>query len=153
MDGANVEICEAVGRENMFIFGMTVEEVKALVSKGYRPSDYLSKQPGLQRIISLIRDGFFSYEQQDLFKPIVDNLNSDAYMIMADFQSYKNAQTEAAKLFANKNEWTVKTIRNIAKMGMFSSDRAIAEYASKIWGIEPMEVSDNYEWRKLVKAH
>jgi starch phosphorylase len=74
-------------------------------------------------------------------------------MIMADFQSYKNAHMEAAKLFADKNEWTVKTIRNIAKMGMFSSDRAIAEYASKIWDIEPMEVSDDYEWRKLVKAH
>jgi len=148
MDGANVEICEAVGRDNMFIFGMTVEEVKELSAKGYKPEEFVAKDKGLQRSLELIKDGFFSYEQKDIFKPLVENFQADPYMIMADFESYRNAQDEAGKLFKNKKAWTVKALKNIAKMGIFSSDRAIKEYADKIWNIEPMLVSEEYDWRK-----
>jgi starch phosphorylase len=153
MDGANVEICEAVGRENIFIFGMTVEEVKNLVSKCYNPADFLSKQPELQKTIALIKDGFFSYEDRTLFKPIVDNLLADPYKIIADFQSYRETQKEVSKLFVNKKEWTIKTIKNIAAMGRFSSDRAIKEYAEKIWNVEPMIVSDDYDWRQHISPY
>jgi starch phosphorylase len=148
MDGANVEICEAVGRDNIFIFGMTVEEVSALVSKGYNPREFVSRDQGLQRVLDLIKDAFFSYDRKDIFSPLLDNLYADPYMIMADFQSYSEAQKRVGELFKDETAWAKTTLRNIAKMGIFSSDRAIKEYADKIWGIEPMLVSEKYDWRK-----
>ncbi|HOK04421.1 MAG TPA: glycogen/starch/alpha-glucan phosphorylase [Victivallales bacterium] len=148
MDGANVEICEEVGRENILIFGMTVDEVKALLSKGYNASEFIEKDEYLKRILDLIKDGFFSYENKDLFKPLLDNLRYDPFMVMADFASYREIHEEAWNLYLNKKLWTQKTLCNIAKMGKFSSDRAIKEYAEKIWHVEPMIVSEKYDWRK-----
>ncbi len=148
MDGANVEICEAVGRDNIFIFGMTVDEVRGLAAKGYNAADFIARDPGLQKVFSLISDGFFSYDRKDLFAPLLENLRADPYMVMADFQSYRESHAEAWKLYLDKKAWTRKTLRNIARMGVFSSDRAIREYADKIWRIEPMVVSESYDWRK-----
>jgi starch phosphorylase len=140
MDGANVEIYDAVGKDNIFIFGMTVDEVKALRQRGYNPRDFIAQSPMLQRIMDLIHCGFFSQEAADLFKPILDALDYDYYMLMADFASYHETQKDVAKCFSNKGKWAKKSIINIANMGRFSSDRSIRDYAEKIWNVDPVEV-------------
>jgi starch phosphorylase len=140
MDGANVEIHDAVGPENIFIFGMGVDEVKQLKQNGYDPRGYIEGAPGLKRAIELIRCGFFSHESPDLFKPLLDNLNCDPFMVAADFNSYSDKQREVSALYKDQKEWTKKAILNIANMGRFSSDRSIKEYSSKIWGLKPLPV-------------
>lgn len=149
MDGANVEICEEVGRENILIFGMTVDEVKE-ISTHYNANDFIAKDEYLSRIINLISDGFFSYENKDLFKPLLENLRFDPFKVMADFASYRQIHEDAWHLYNDKKTWTQKAIINLAKMGKFSSDRAIKEYAEKIWSIKPMIVSEKYDWRKHI---
>lgn len=140
MDGANVEIHDCVGADNIFIFGMTVDEVTALRARGYHPGDYIVRNPMLERIINLIRSGFFAHEEPGVFNPLLDNLAIDYYMTCADFQPFVEAQQRVSALYATPHEWTRKAIINIANMGMFSSDRTIREYANNIWGIKPFDV-------------
>ena len=140
LDGANIEIRDAVGPENLFIFGMNVEEVRDLRSRGYNPREFVARNPLLQRALDLIRDNFFSPGERDLFRPILDNLENDPYMCCADFESYASVHDEIAALYRDPAAWQKKCLINIAKMGRFSSDRSIREYAEKIWHIKPVHV-------------
>jgi starch phosphorylase len=127
---------EEVGKENIFIFGLEADEVIEL-RKDYDPESYVKKDPYLEEAISMIRDGFFSPEDIDLFKPIVDNFtNGDYYMNMADFESYHQSQMEVDKMYQDQKTWTEKAIINVASMGKFSSDRTINEYNRDIWKTE-----------------
>jgi len=138
LDGANIEIRERVGAENFFLFGMTTPEVNKLKAYGYNPWDYYQKDEPLHRVLDLLASGHFSPLQPDLFRPIVDSLlkDGDRWMLLADFRSYVNAQKEVSRLYRSSDLWTEKSILNTAGMGYFSSDRAIAEYARDIWGVE-----------------
>lgn len=140
MDGANIEIYEAVGKDNIFIFGMNVDEVKNLRGQGYDPRHFIDRLPVFKRAIELLRCGFFSPENPELFKPILDTFEHDYYMIAADFESYHQTQKKISDLYSRKDDWTTKTVFNIANMGRFSSDRSIKEYASKIWRLKPVVV-------------
>ncbi len=138
LDGANVEIMEEVGKENIFIFGHKVDEIMDLRNSGYNPYYYYENNSELKAVIDMIQSGYFSPENRELFKPIADSLlHHDTYMLLADYESYINCQEEVGKLYKNKDEWAKKSILNVAKMGKFSSDRTIMEYARDIWGIEP----------------
>ena len=137
LDGANVEIMEEVGKENIFIFGHTIDEIMDLRRSGYDPFQYYENNPELKQVLDMIRDGYFSPENRDLFKPIVDSLlYHDTYMLLADYESYISCQEKVGELYKDRDEWAKKSILNVAKMGKFSSDRTIREYAREIWGIE-----------------
>jgi starch phosphorylase len=142
MDGANIEIMEEVGRENICIFGMTAEQVTSLKNAGYRPMDYYYRNPELKQAVDQIGNGSFSPGDPGLFKPIVDNLlGNDTYLLLADYASYMACQDAVDKLYQQPYEWARKSILNTAGMGKFSSDRTIAEYAREIWDIHPEKVS------------
>ena len=152
LDGANVEIMEEVGRENIFIFGLTADEVAAL-RPGYRPMDYYAGNPVLKQAIDLIRDGFFSPDDPDLFQPLIDLLlNDDRYMVLADFEAYHQAQMQIDALYCDTEEWTKKSILNVARIGKFSSDRTILEYNRDIWHAEPVPIERNHVERTKVGA-
>ena len=137
LDGANVEIMEEVGKDNIFIFGHTVDEIMNLRRSGYNHFQYYENNPELKQVLDMIRDGYFSPENRDLFKPIVDSLlYHDTYMLLADYESYISCQEKVGELYKDRDEWAKKSILNVAKMGKFSSDRTIREYAREIWGIE-----------------
>jgi len=135
MDGANVEIHEAVGPENIFIFGMSVKEVHELKNRGYNPYEFIERTPKLKRVLDLIAGGFFSLGEPGRFQPIVDSFQHDTYMVAADFSAYAASQKEVADIFENRALWAEKAIINVANMGMFSSDRSIMDYADKIWSV------------------
>ena len=138
LDGANVEIREEVGAENFFLFGMTVAEVQALQQQGYRPRDRYQADDELCRAIDLIADGFFSHGDTDLFRPLVDNLlESDPYLVLADYRAYIEAQEQVGRAWQDPDEWARKAILNVAGMGKFSSDRSVRDYCREIWKIEP----------------
>ncbi|CAF0932494.1 unnamed protein product [Rotaria sordida] len=138
-DGANIEIDEEVGRDNIFIFGMKIEEVNALREKGYNSKEYYEREPELKRALDQIRDGFFSPEDPNLFADIIKHLLelNDEYMLLADYAEYLKAQERVEQLYKNHIEWTKKSLLNIAAAGKFSSDRAIKEYAKDIWNVKP----------------
>jgi starch phosphorylase len=143
LDGANIEIMEEVGRENIFIFGLTAEEVVAL-RPGYRAIDHYHANPMLKQAIDLIRNGFFSPDQPGLFQPLVDLLlNEDRYMVLADFDAYHRAQMQVDALYCDTEEWTKQSILNVARIAKFSSDRTILEYNQDIWHAEPVPVERN----------
>ena len=134
LDGANVEMLEEVGDDNMFIFGMTVDQVLALQAKGYQPREFYNSNMDIKRVLDLIDSGFFSPEAPEMFKPIVDNLlGNDQYMLLADFQGFVECQEKVAKAYANQKAWAKMAILNTARMGKFSSDRTISEYNQEIW--------------------
>lgn len=134
LDGANVEMKEEVGDDNIFIFGLTVEQVTELMAKGYNPRAYYEKDDDLRRVIDLIASGFFSPDRPDLFKHIADKLlNNDNYMLLADFRSYIDMQQKVADAYQDKKSWAEKAILNVARMGKFSSDRTIKQYSDEIW--------------------
>lgn len=138
LDGANVEIAEEVGDKNIFIFGLKVEEVKDLLSKGYNPREYYEKNVRLKKVIDLISCGYFSTESPALFQPIIDGLlNGDQYFHLADFQAYYDCQQRVSQEYKNYDNWTKKSIINVANTGKFSTDRTIKEYAEDIWNIKP----------------
>lgn len=140
MDGANVEMAEEVGKDNIFIFGLTVQQVKELRQKGYKSSDYYHKNEELRQAMDMIKDGFFSPEDKGLFMEIFDNLyHHDHYLLLADYEDYIRAQDDVDKLFINPQEWARKALLNIAACGKFSSDRTIKEYAEQIWNVKPDE--------------
>jgi glycogen phosphorylase len=141
LDGANIEIMEAVAPENIFIFGLTAAEVSELYPR-YVPHDYYLKDPILKEVIDLIQSGFFSPEEPALFHPLVDLLlHDDRYLILADFEAYRFCQAEVGALYRNRSEWTRKTILNVARMGKFSSDRTIREYNRDIWQADSFTVT------------
>lgn len=138
LDGANVEIAEEVGMENIFIFGLKVEEVEALKKQGYHPYHYYETNPNIRKVIDLIASGYFSQgEDPNLFKPLVDNLlYSDPYLCLADFQLYADCQKKVSEAYLDQVSWTRKSILNVARIGKFSSDRTIIEYNRDIWKAE-----------------
>ena len=146
LDGANVEIREEVGAENFFLFGLTAQEVTDLKAKGYKPQDYYNSNPALKRIVDQLASGFFSPKEPGLFMPIVSSLlNSDEYMLFADFQAYIDCQARAAEAYRDQDNWTRMSILNVANMGKFSSDRSIAEYCTDIWNVQPVPIQmDEY---------
>lgn len=140
LDGANIEIMEAVGRENMFTFGLTAEEVTAKRRKGHDPDDYYRKDPELKRTLDMIATGYFSPHEPGLFSAIIRGLRDegDYYMLMADYRPYIEAQEEVSRMFADTDQWARRSILNTAHMGRFSSDRAVLEYAADIWHVQPL---------------
>lgn len=141
LDGANIEIREAVGKENFFLFGLTAKQVDELKGQGYHPRNYYNDNVELKAAIDLIDSGFFAHGGSGLFKPLVDNLlNRDEYMVLADFQSYINCQDEVNQVFLDQDRWTRLSLLNVARMGRFSSDRSIREYCREIWGVKSVPV-------------
>uniref|UniRef100_A0A5S6MZ77 Alpha-1,4 glucan phosphorylase n=1 Tax=Xenopus tropicalis TaxID=8364 RepID=A0A5S6MZ77_XENTR len=141
MDGANVEMAEEAGEENMFIFGMRVEDVAELDKKGYNAQEYYEKLPELKKVIDQIKSGYFSPAKPDLFKDVVNMLfNHDRFKVFADYEAYIKCQEKVSELYKTPKEWTKMVIKNIAASGKFSSDRTIKEYAMDIWGVEPTDL-------------
>ncbi len=140
LDGANVEIREEVGDENIFIFGLTVEEVAELWKKGYRPRDYYNSDEELRAVVDWVGSNFFTPDEAPgVLSPLRDNLlGGDPFLCLADFASYVKCQAEVDAVFKDKARWARMAILNTARMGKFSSDRTIAEYARDIWKLEPL---------------
>lgn len=135
-DGANVEICEEVGEENMFLFGLTAQEVARSRMDGHDARAAVAAAPELAQALEMIGSGFFSPDQPDRHKQLVDILTTggDHYLLTADYPSYLAAQDKVDATYRDQPEWTRKAILNVARMGKFSSDRTVAEYAREIWG-------------------
>jgi len=142
LDGANVEIKEEVGDENIFICGMTVDEVEALWKKGYNPQDFLAADEELKAVVDWVGSNYFtSDEPHGVFNMLRDNLiYSDPFLCLPDFRSYSDAQERVDAAFRDKARWAEMAILNTARMGKFSSDRTIAEYARDIWQLDPVIV-------------
>jgi starch phosphorylase len=136
-DGANVEMLEAVGAENFFLFGLTADEVMSVKRSGYHPYEIYANNSELKEVIDLIQSGIFSRDDKNLFKPITDSLlGQDPYLVLQDFQSYVDCQQKVSEAYRNKDHWTRMSILNVARMGRFSSDRSIKEYCEKIWNVK-----------------
>jgi starch phosphorylase len=144
LDGANVEIGEEVGGENIFIFGLTADEVASLQAKGYQPMDYYNANADLREVLNMIGSGFFSPTEPDRFKPILDNLLNwgDQYLLLADYASYIECQSRVEAAYKDQKEWVKKAILNVANMGKFSSDRTIAQYAEEIWDVKSVKAKN-----------
>ena len=141
LDGANVEIREAVGEENFFLFGLTTDEIHTLQHRGYRPREYYEQNQALREALDLIASGHFSDGDRALFRPLVDNLlYHDDYFVLADFQSYIDCQERVSLAWADPQQWTRMSILNAARMGRFSSDRTISDYCRDIWRTTPRPV-------------
>ncbi len=141
LDGANVEIREAVGPENFFLFGLTAEQAQQRLVEGYRPRDVYESHSELHEVLDLVRDGFFSRGDGTLFRPLVDHLlYHDPYLVLADYAAYAQCQQQVEATYCDVERWTRMSILNTARSGCFSSDRSIREYCAQIWKIEPVEV-------------
>ena len=139
LDGANVEIREAVGEENFFLFGLTAEAVAERKARGYDPREPYDSDPELRDALNLIGSGFFSRGDRDLFRPIVDSLlGRDDYLVLADYRAYVDAQERAGKAYLDEDQWTRTSILNTARSGRFSSDRSIREYCEGIWHVRAL---------------
>ena len=142
LDGANVEIGEEVGDDNIFIFGLTVEEVEALRARGYKPYDYYNSNWELKAVIDWLRSDFFTPGEHDAFAPLCRSWleGGDPFLCLADYADYIRTQEEVDKAFSDKRRWARMAILNTAKVGKFSSDRTISEYAEQIWKLKPVKV-------------
>ncbi|MGP6381429.1 glycogen phosphorylase [Yersinia bercovieri] len=142
LDGANVEIREHVGADNIFIFGNTTEQVEALRNSGYNPRKYYDEDPELHLALTQIATGTFSPEEPQRYTSLFDSLVNlgDHYQLLADYRSYVDTQDKVDALYRHPDEWTRKALLNIANMGYFSSDRTIQEYADEIWHIKPIRL-------------
>jgi glycogen phosphorylase len=140
LDGANIEIMEQVGKENFFTFGLTEEEVHRKRAEGYRPRSEYERNPELKSALDMIGSGFFSPGDPSLFRPLVENLlrENEPFMVLADYRSYMECQEEVGRTYLDQEEWARRSILNTARMGYFSSDRTVLEYASEIWGVKPL---------------
>jgi glycogen phosphorylase len=140
LDGANIEIRDAVGHENFFLFGLTAQQVTATKSAGYMPRAIYESNPILREVVDSIASGQFSRGDRNLFKPLLDELlNSDPYLLFADYQSYVDCQDQVSAAFHDQEKWSRMSIYNVARMGRFSSDRAIQEYCRNIWNVNRLE--------------
>ncbi|MDO4904124.1 MAG: glycogen/starch/alpha-glucan phosphorylase [Lautropia sp.] len=141
MDGANVEIHENVGADNIFIFGHRTEEVARIKGNGYDPARYYEENPDLKLVIDQIANGFWSPDDHGRFRPISESLlRQDTYLLLADFADYVKTQAEVDKVFVDTADWNRRAVLNVAGMGTFSSDRTIREYAEKIWDVKPLRI-------------
>jgi glycogen phosphorylase len=141
LDGANVEIREEVGAENFFLFGLDAEQVRQLKAGGYRPHDIYEQNPALREVLDFIASGALAGGDTKMFSPLVDNLLwHDPFLVLADFPAYVDCQEQVSALWRDPQAWTRKSILNAARMGKFSSDRAICEYCEQIWKVKPMTV-------------
>lgn len=144
LDGANIEIMNEVGSDNIFIFGLTEKEVDHIKRVGYNPYEYYRNNTALKTAIDMIANGYFSSSDISLFTPITNSLlKNDLYMVLADFASYVNCQGLVSKLYRDQDEWTKKSIINVARIGKFSSDRTVHEYAEDIWNVKSVPIRLN----------
>jgi starch phosphorylase len=138
LDGANIEIRDAVGEENFFVFGADAADVARLRAGRYDPAAFYHGDPELKGAVDLIASGHFSPAQPDLFKPVVDALlHSDPYLVLADFSSYRRCQERVEALYRDSEEWSRRAILNVARVGEFSSDRAVEQYMALVWNMDP----------------
>jgi starch phosphorylase len=138
-DGANIEIAEHVGLDNIFIFGNRTDQVAELRAHGYQPRRYYDNNYELKTAIDRIADGAFSPEEPQRYQDVTAALlESDYYQLLADYDDYIRTQRRVDDLYRRPSEWARQTILNIAAMGSFSSDRTISEYADEIWGVQPL---------------
>ena len=136
LDGANIEMAQKVGDENIFIFGLKAHEVDALKAKGYHPQTYIDQSPMLKEVFKFIHSNVLNPQDTGLFAPIIQSLAyHDPYLVCADFDSYCQTQDQISRVYMNKEEWTSKSIINVAQSGFFSSDRTIREYAKEVWNV------------------
>ncbi|MDD3619726.1 MAG: glycogen/starch/alpha-glucan phosphorylase, partial [Desulfobulbaceae bacterium] len=141
LDGANVEIREAVGWENFFLFGLTVDKAQQLDNSGYIPYSFYENNLELRAVLDLLRDGYFSHGDAGLFKPLCDHLlYHDDYFVLADYDAYLQCQEKVDRAWLNPVRWAKMSIINTARTGYFSSDRAIEEYCNFIWKVKPSEI-------------
>jgi len=141
LDGANIEIREAVGPDNFFLFGHTVEQISELKTHGYYPRGLYEANHELRGVVDRIYSGYFSPGAPSLFNPLMDSLlNEDRFMLLADYQSYVDCQQRVSDAYRDVARWTRMSILNTANMGRFSSDRTIREYCREIWQVEPIKV-------------
>lgn len=139
LDGANIEIREAVGAENFFLFGLTAEEAALQKAGGYNPRAVYESNPELREAVDLLASGYFSKGDRELFRPLIESLlNRDEYMLFADYQSYLDCQEQVGKAYRDQKGWTRMAILNSARVGRFSSDRAVREYCREIWHVSPI---------------
>jgi glycogen phosphorylase len=140
LDGANIEIRDAVGHENFFLFGLNTDEVTATHAAGYNPRAVIARSPVLSEAIDLIESGFFSLGERDRYRAIFEGLRaSDPYLVCADFEGYLEREAEAATVYRDPREWSRRALFNIAGASRFSSDATIRQYASEIWGLRPVK--------------
>lgn len=143
LDGANVEIREEVGEENIFIFGMTTDQVTEHRAMGYRPRSYYEQDEELREVLDMIRNGFFNSQDPHRYEDLIDNLlNVDYYMLLADYRSYVDVQGKVGELYKDSDAWTQMALLNTCRMGKFSIDRTVAEYAHNIWDIAPQCITE-----------
>jgi starch phosphorylase len=143
LDGANVEIREAVGAENFFLFGLTVDGIERERREGYRPAERCAADPELSGALDAIASGAFSRGDRDLFRPLVDGLlGHDPFFVLADYRAYVDAQGEVETAWRDVERWTRASILNTARMGFFSSDRSMRDYARDIWHAVPVPVPE-----------
>jgi len=136
LDGANIEIAEAVGHENIFIFGLTAEEVAEYRTNGYDPAAFYSTNERLTRVLEFLVSDEISADEPGIFRPLINSLlDEDPYMLMADFQPYVDAQGDVDIAYRDQDAWTRRAVLNVARCGFFSSDRSIREYADRIWKV------------------
>jgi glycogen phosphorylase len=139
LDGANIEIRDAVGHENFFLFGLTAEEVAGAKAQGYSPRSIYEANAALRETIDLIASGFFADGDRELFRPLVESLlYRDDYMLFADYQAYIDCQRKVSEAYRDQTNWTRMSILNSARVGRFSSDRSIREYCRDIWNVSPL---------------
>jgi starch phosphorylase len=139
LDGANVELRDAVGADNFFLFGLTVDQVDTLRSGGYHPRAVFGGDAELHEAITQLAAGAFSRGDAGLFRPLIDNLlDHDPFLVLADYRAYVDAQDAVARTFLETDRWTRMSILNTARTAYFSSDRSIREYAEKIWNVVPV---------------
>uniref|UniRef100_A0A914XVM5 Alpha-1,4 glucan phosphorylase n=1 Tax=Panagrolaimus superbus TaxID=310955 RepID=A0A914XVM5_9BILA len=142
LDGANVEMMEECGEENIFIFGMAVDDVTALQKRGYNANDFISKSPELAQCIDQIDNGFFTPDHPDLLKDLADSVrHHDRFLVCADYDAFIKKQDEVSKVYLDRQKWIKMCLHNIASCGKFSTDRTISEYATEIWGVTPNAIS------------
>ncbi|MDX1698914.1 MAG: glycogen/starch/alpha-glucan phosphorylase, partial [Thiohalobacterales bacterium] len=141
LDGANIEIREAVGAENFFLFGHTAGEIQSLEQEQRGPAGFIEENAELQEVIQLIGSGLFSRGDRELFRPLLDSLlHNDPFHVFADFAPYIECQQQVSALYSDTETWARKSILNTARMGWFSSDRSIREYCEDIWKVSPVSV-------------
>jgi starch phosphorylase len=138
-DGANIEIRQQVGDDNIFIFGLSTEEVAAQRAAGYQPLRLYDQNPQIKAVLDAIAGGQFSHDEPARYRGLVDSLlwGGDHYLLLADFDSYVAAQHRVDALYRDRETWARKAIANVAGMGLFSSDRTIREYAREVWRVDP----------------
>ena len=142
LDGANIELRDAVGPDNFFLFGLGTDDVARLRREGYRPGPYIERSERLREVLAFIESGFFSFGEPDRYRDVTNALrNEDRFLVCADFDSFSASEASAAEVFRDPLEWSRRALLNIAGASRFSADDTIRKYASEVWGLRPEPVS------------